>query len=113
MFLIVSILFLVLIVGALADVITGEGRIRHLDKMTWILIIIFLPLIGSILWFLVGREYEQAPSERPEPRRETPLSQTERDLAALDREIAAHEKVARIARLEAELKARREAKGGA
>ncbi|MDF2156518.1 PLDc N-terminal domain-containing protein [Algoriphagus sp. CAU 1675] len=25
------------------------------DKIIWILIVIFLPVLGTILWFLVGR----------------------------------------------------------
>lgn len=26
------------------------------DKLVWVLIVIFLPLIGMILWFLMGRK---------------------------------------------------------
>ncbi|MFC2187042.1 PLDc N-terminal domain-containing protein [Peijinzhouia sedimentorum] len=25
------------------------------DKLIWILVVIFLPLVGTILWFLIGR----------------------------------------------------------
>lgn len=25
------------------------------DKLIWILIVVFLPLVGTILWFVVGR----------------------------------------------------------
>jgi hypothetical protein len=116
-YLIVPLLSLALIIGALADVITNHGRIRHLDKMTWIFIIIFLPLIGSILWFVVGREYDQVDRANRgsfgDPRRQSEsfASSTEQQLAALEREIAASEKAQRIARLEAEVRAKREARG--
>ncbi len=36
------------------DVLTsnfGPGN----DKIVWILIVIFLPLLGTILWFLMGK----------------------------------------------------------
>lgn len=26
------------------------------DKLVWVFIVIFLPLIGTILWFLMGRK---------------------------------------------------------
>jgi hypothetical protein len=115
--LVIPLLVLILIIGALADVITGDGRIKHLDKMTWIFIIVFLPLIGSVLWFIIGHDYGAAPvvlGSVGDPRRApAPMSNTEQQLAALEREIEAHEKAARIAALEAQLKAKREAKGGA
>jgi len=25
------------------------------DKLIWVLIVIFLPLLGTVLWFLIGR----------------------------------------------------------
>lgn len=28
----------------------------HNDKIVWILIVIFLPFLGTILWFLIGRK---------------------------------------------------------
>lgn len=36
------------------DVLTssfGPGN----DKIVWILVVIFLPLLGTLLWFLVGK----------------------------------------------------------
>jgi hypothetical protein len=56
--LIFSGLVLLLLAFALVTVITSdEWQIKHLPKVAWILLIIFLPLVGSILWFAVGREY--------------------------------------------------------
>ena len=104
-----------LVIGALVDIITSDqGRIRHLDKTLWLLIVILLPLVGSILWFAIGRERPQQTVDRGsfgDPRRrEAPApiasSSTERELEALEREIRDHENEDRIRRLEAELRAR-------
>jgi hypothetical protein len=107
---------------ALISIITSEQwQIKHLDKVFWIIIVILLPLIGSILWFAVGRDWAQPVSStsfgdprRPENRTEpgtTEPSTTERELAALEREIVAHQNADRIRRLEAEVEAKLRAKG--
>jgi hypothetical protein len=115
MYILFSALLLVLLIGALADIITADqSRIRHLDKMFWIIIVILVPLVGSILWFAVGREYA-VPVDRGtlgDPRRweapAIPRGDTASQLAALESEIAASEKEEEIRRLEAQLRARRE-----
>jgi len=118
MYILVSLLLIVLVVGALVDIITRpDGQVKHLPKTVWVLLVVLLPMIGSIVWFVAGREYT-APvplGSFGDPRRraaaapstaQRPLT-TEEELAALDREIAFHEKQDRIARLEAEVEARR------
>lgn len=123
---IVSVLLFVLMFAALADIITIDGsRMKHLPKLVWIIVVILLPLIGSILWFLVGREYPEPSSSPRTPRYRTidnsmssprdsgiPLGprDTEAELAALDREIEAQERAERILELEAQLETKREAK---
>ena len=119
--LISAVLFLV-IVGALIDIITKQpGQVKHLPKLVWILLVVFLPLIGSILWFTIGREYNapvdrstfadlrRRPSPAPKPLdyRMQRARTTEEELAELDREIELHNEKARISRLEAELEKRR------
>lgn len=37
------------------DVITANFGGNN-DKIVWILIVIFLPFLGTILWFLIGRK---------------------------------------------------------
>lgn len=122
MYALFSLVLLVLIVAALVDIITRQdGQVKHLPKVLWVLLVIFLPVIGSLLWFAIGREYP-ARVERPNigaPRRNTASSgapavyptgrrrSTEDELADLDREIDFHTEQARIRRLEAELAARR------
>jgi len=112
---ILSLVILAVIVGALVDIITRpEDKVKHLPKIGWILLVVFLPLIGSLVWFMAGHDY----SSRNEyvsfgdPRRREPQSTaapargfrtTEQELADLDAEIEFHEKQARIDRLEARL----------
>ena len=119
---ILGFLTIALMVFVLADIISGgPEKFKNLDKIMWVIIVIILPLVGSILWFLVGREYSSSDNlgSFGDPRRadaagfssaSPTLSSTEAELAALDREIEAYEKKQRIRKLEAEIEARK-AKG--
>jgi hypothetical protein len=53
------VLFLVQIVLAVVALISclsvEEDEIRGLPRLLWVVIILFFPLIGSIVWFLAGR----------------------------------------------------------
>ncbi len=97
-----SLLVIALMIGALIDIITRDnGLVKHLPKMVWIIIVILLPLVGSLLWFAIGREYGEAGipiprmrrSERPPARTDvrpappTDTRTTEQQIADLDREI--------------------------
>lgn len=100
-----SLLVIALMIGALIDIITrDDSRVRFLPKMVWIIIVILLPLIGSILWFALGREHDSQGVSMPRmPRREraarppsgpppappAPVDtrSTEQQIADLDREI--------------------------
>lgn len=97
-----SFLVIALMIGALIDLITrDQSQVKHLPKMAWIVIVILLPLIGSILWFAIGREYGGAGIPIPRMRRaERPVGMvdvrptppadvrtTEQQIADLDREI--------------------------
>ncbi|NLV78593.1 MAG: PLDc_N domain-containing protein [Rhodococcus sp.] len=47
---------MVLWVICLVDVICAdEHRIRHLPKMMWVMIVLLIPLVGSVLWLVIGR----------------------------------------------------------
>jgi len=121
MYILISLAMFLLVVGALVDIITRpEGQVKHLPKLVWILLVVLLPLIGSIVWFVAGREYAGSPVSPlgtfGDPRRAAAAPRsanggravtTEEELAALDREIEFHEKQNRIARLEAEVVERR------
>jgi hypothetical protein len=117
MYVVVSIVTLLLVVGALVDIITRQDwQVRHMPKMVWILLVVFLPLIGSILWFAIGREYSApaggvftvrpAARQHPGERSGVPVAghveSTEEQLLRVEREIEFYEKQARIERLQAE-----------
>jgi hypothetical protein len=111
MYLLLPGLGLMLMVFALVDIIRADRwTVRHLDKSMWIIIVILLPLIGSVLWFAIGGDYGRAVDlgSFGDPRRREALplveSTTERELAALNREIERHEQ---DRRLEAKLRAHR------
>ena len=113
----------VLFVAALIDIILRqEGQVKHLPKIVWILIVILLPLIGSILWFAIGREYNTAGGRgvlsMPRVATTMPVQEfkaaprdggltTEEQLAQIDREIEYYERQAHLERLEAELERKR------
>jgi hypothetical protein len=119
MSIVIAFLVLVLCIAALVDIVPrSDGDIQHLPKIVWVLLVIFFPLIGGILWFVVGRTYNSArsngggryaePFHRGDPvaqraqASESRVSATEQELLDLDREIELHEKLARLRKLQAE-----------
>ncbi|BAH56077.1 PLDc N-terminal domain-containing protein [Rhodococcus opacus] len=53
-----GLIVLIVWVGCLVDVICAEEyRVRHLPKTVWLIIVILLPLVGSVLWLVVGRPH--------------------------------------------------------
>ncbi|REJ04235.1 PLDc_N domain-containing protein [Microbacterium bovistercoris] len=99
-----SILVIALTVVALIDIITrDDSQVKHMPKFVWLLLVVFLPLIGGILWFAVGREYPEGGIRLGRERRERPARRepsapaapvrpvdtrsTEQQIADLDREI--------------------------
>jgi hypothetical protein len=55
-----SLMVLGLWVFCLVDAITtDESLCRNLPKIGWILLVVFLPLVGSIAWLLAGRPQTQ------------------------------------------------------
>ena len=96
-----SVLLLALTIGALIDIITRpDDQVKHLPKVFWIILVILLPLAGSVIWFLVGRDYGDAGVRIPRMRRDAPAAAspappgppadtrtTEQQIADLDKEI--------------------------
>jgi hypothetical protein len=123
-YIVLSALTLLLVFGALIDVITREDwQVQHLPKLTWVFIVILLPVIGSIIWFAVGRDWGGTHDAIPfgDPRRQeaaidrvTGTSAADRAAidAAVEAEMRLAEKEARVRRLEAEVRARRDQQGG-
>ncbi|MCU0788079.1 MAG: PLDc N-terminal domain-containing protein [Verrucomicrobia bacterium] len=50
---IVGLIILALDIIAIVKVLTGGGSVGH--KLLWILLILLLPVIGMVLYFLLGR----------------------------------------------------------
>ncbi|MBV8779968.1 MAG: PLDc N-terminal domain-containing protein [Phycisphaerae bacterium] len=49
-----GLLVLILDIVALIDLLGGAGSAQH--KILWLLVILLLPLLGPILYFLLGRD---------------------------------------------------------
>jgi hypothetical protein len=68
---VLPILFLVQIalwVAALISCLsTEEGNIRALPRIVWVIIILLFPLVGSIAWFVAGRERYSSPKKSWRP----------------------------------------------
>ncbi|MEO8107330.1 MAG: PLDc N-terminal domain-containing protein [Actinomycetes bacterium] len=104
---------LALVVFCIIDVIqTPESDIRNLPKWAWIILILIVPLIGSIAWLVAGRPVRPGSDQWrpgagfPEQQRLAPSTadidaRLDDDLARLDRE---HEESLR--RWQAELERR-------
>lgn len=121
-----SLLTLALMIGALVDIVTRPAAdVKYLPKLVWIILVALVPLVGGILWFLVGRDYGESGVSLPrfvgERTRTAPTQpstpsapaappagydnrSTEQQIADLDREIEEW-------RLRAELEKRRRAQG--
>lgn len=116
MFVFYLLTFAFFVVALLDVILRREDQVKHLPKITWVFIVILLPLVGAILWFAIGREYEST----PRPRRVRPTnngvhahaphtSSTEAQLAALEHEIELAERDRRIRELEEQM--RRQSEG--
>lgn len=53
-----GLLILILDIVAIASVVMGSGSIGH--KLLWILLILLLPVVGMILYFIFGRSTASA-----------------------------------------------------
>ncbi|HTB35297.1 MAG TPA: PLDc N-terminal domain-containing protein [bacterium] len=46
----------ILVLDVLAIIQIAQARGRTMKKVLWILLILFLPVLGLILWYLLGRD---------------------------------------------------------
>jgi hypothetical protein len=61
----IAVAVLAIYVYGLVDVIRTDATLtRGFSKPTWIIIVVFLPLIGAALWFLIGRPRYDAPVQQ-------------------------------------------------
>ena len=108
----VSLLYIGIMVWAIADIVLiDNSRVRGLPKGGWIFLIVVLPLIGSILWLVIGRERSEPRSHgryRDEPMGITGVRSTSPDddaafLQRLNREKERDERIRELERRLAEL----------
>lgn len=65
------IVWVALLIAALADCLGGEAPPRYLPRPLWALVILLLPLVGAAVWFTAGRarplfgERKEAPAPPP------------------------------------------------
>jgi hypothetical protein len=95
---------LALLIFCLVDCISiYESRIKVLNKIAWVFIIILLPFIGPILWLTIGKDRSRnRPAEQARDSRPLPPDDDPEFLKKADHYESQE---ARIRRLEAELKA--------
>ncbi len=104
LYVLLTVIPVALLVFALVDaIITDPDRVKHLPKIGWIVLIVFLPLVGSIAWILVGKDRKLPTFSSAPPVEEVHETDEER----IEREIAFHENEFRIRQLEEELKRKR------
>ncbi|MDN6528644.1 MAG: PLD nuclease N-terminal domain-containing protein [Brevibacterium sp.] len=73
--------------GLFDCLLRDRGLIRVLPKPVWAIIILFIPVIGFVLWYLFGRGTEDKPSAAP--RRRGPRAPDDDDdyLRQVDRDV--------------------------
>jgi len=100
-----SMLIIALMIFALVNIITrDDSQVKFMPKWVWVILVVLLPLIGSVLWFALGREYDGGgprmprmprtqgaprtqPQAPPAPVHPVDTRTTEQQIADLDREI--------------------------
>ncbi|GAA2061991.1 PLDc N-terminal domain-containing protein [Williamsia deligens] len=51
-----GLIVLVIMIAALVDIVSSDDAlVRGLPRWVWLLLVIVLPLVGSIVWFVAGR----------------------------------------------------------
>jgi len=116
------VLIVILMIASLVDIITrDQSLMKHLPKPMWAIIVIMLPVIGSALWFTIGRVYPERPSRpapilRIRPRQQTqraPLPSTPMDLRTTEQQIEDLDREIEEWRLREEIAKRKQERGDA
>ncbi|WOH17854.1 PLD nuclease N-terminal domain-containing protein [Paenarthrobacter sp. GOM3] len=97
---------LVIFVYALVDVIrTDRHQTRGISKTAWIIVMILLPLLGAVLWFIFGRPYGR-PAAQPSRRQPTAPDDDPEFLRNLETRRRNQAEDERLKKLKAELEAK-------
>ena len=73
--------------GLFDCLLRDRGLIRVLPKPAWALIILFIPVLGFVLWYLFGRGSEGRPASAARPRGQVAPDDDEDYLRQVDREV--------------------------
>jgi hypothetical protein len=70
LFLILVAVTVVLTIFAVVDAaVADRTRVRGLPRLAWLIVIVFVPLAGALLWFFVGRPRRSDAGRPDQPRR--------------------------------------------
>ncbi|MCC9195603.1 PLD nuclease N-terminal domain-containing protein [Arthrobacter sp. zg-Y820] len=100
------------IIYAIIDCVMSRAQeVRSISKVAWLFTIVLLPVLGALLWFLLGR-----PRSGPAPKNRAPRHPTAPDddpdfLRNLEIRRRQQAKEAELKRREAELRAREKQSG--
>lgn len=113
MYAVVSALTFAFFVFTLVDVIRRDGAlVKFLPKLAWIFIVILIPLLGSILWWAIGRDYgERAVTSTKYPERMVNPAPRAVERRTTEQQLADLEREEREERLRAELARKRRERG--
>jgi hypothetical protein len=78
---------------------TDASRVRGLPKIAWVFVVIPLPLVGSVLWFFIGKDRRNRTAPRPATKQQAP----DDDPAFLGKIRMEQDREKRIRRLEERL----------
>ncbi len=74
----VPIVILLMIFSVVDIAVLERSRVRFLPKLAWIVLVLVLPIVGPVIWFVVGRgrpgEGYTVASTAPAPRRLGPIA---------------------------------------
>ena len=72
LFLLLVAVTVVLTIFAVVDAVMADRtRVRGLPRPAWFFVIVFVPLVGALLWFFVGRPRRADGGRSDQPRRQT------------------------------------------
>lgn len=63
----VAIAVALMVFSAIDAILMDRLRVRGVPKGLWVFLIIFIPVVGPILWLTVGRGKKNAPGSRKGP----------------------------------------------
>ncbi len=71
LFLVLVAVTVVLTIFAVVDAVMADRtRVRGLPRPAWFIVIVFLPLVGALLWFFLGRPRRADGGGSGQPRRQ-------------------------------------------